>query len=91
MVTLYYTIFKAPEDYETREKLFRILNEISKKDETFVWGASKNKRYITIVSESESQAHQRPYWIKKKADLPEEYRKKLVYKIFKVEVNKERR
>jgi len=91
MVVLYYTIFKAPEDDETREKLFRILNEIAKRDETFVWGASKNKRYITIVSESEKQGHARAYWIKNKADISEEYRKKLVYRIFKVEINKERR
>ena len=90
MVVLYYTIFKAPEDDETREKLFRILNEIAKRDETFVWGASKNRKYITIISESERQGHMRAYWIKQKADLPEEYRKKLVYRIYKIELNKRR-
>ena len=91
MVVLYYAIFKAPEDDTTKEKLLKILSEIAKRDETFVWGISKNKKYITIVSESESQSHQRVYWIKNKADISEEYRKKLVYRIFKVEINKERR
>ena len=91
MTILYYAVFKAPEDKTTRERLLKILSEISKRDETFVWGVSKNKKYITIVSESESQAHQRVYWIKNKADISEEYRKKLVYRIFKVEINKERR
>ena len=86
MVVLYYTIFKAPEDDETREKLFKILNEISKKDETFVWGASKNRKYITIISESEQQAWARGYWIKQKSNMPKDYLEKLVFKIFKVEM-----
>ena len=88
MVVLYYTIFKAPEDEATREKLLKILSESAKRDETFVWGISKNKKYITIVSESERQAWARGYWIKQKSKMPKDYLEKLVFKIFKVEINK---
>ena len=85
MVVLYYAIFKAPENEEVKRKLLDILKKISDRDETFIWGISKNGRFITILSESESQSHQRIYWIKKKADLPKEYRDKLVYRIFRVD------
>jgi len=41
---------------------------------------------VTIRSESERQAYARGYWIKQKANLPEEYRKRMVFKVFKVDI-----
>jgi len=85
MTTYYYTIFKMPKDEKIKEKLLNILKDISKKDGTFIWGISNDGKHISIVSEDERQAYARGYWIKQRANLPEEYRKKLVFSVVKIE------
>ena len=86
MVTVYFTVFKVPENEKIKEKLFRILDEISQRDSSFKWGLNKKRTHISIISRDEKQAYARGYWIKQRANLPEEYRRKLVYKVYKIEI-----
>jgi len=85
MVVFFYTIFRVPDSEKIKNKMLQILREISKKDETFVWGISPNGKYISIMSENEKKAWARGYWIKNKMNLPKKYLEKFVFKVIKIE------